>query len=79
MGHGSIETTFPPIEFWRQHHSSKNEHDAHFPILRAPLCSGEEMRTPIRRSVLQEEKEAKQMLARKYVLVPIPPPPVSNE
>ena len=40
-------------------------------ILRAPLCRGEGMRTPISGSVLQEEKEAEQMLVRTYVLVPI--------
>ena len=40
-------------------------------ILTASLCSGEEMSTPIRRSVLQEEKEAEQMVARKDVLGPI--------
>ena len=39
-------------------------------ILRAPLCCGEEMSTLMRWSVLQEEKEEKQMIARKYVIVP---------
>ena len=31
VGRGSTPTIFPPIEFQRQHHSSKNEHDAHLP------------------------------------------------
>ena len=30
-GRGSTPTIFPPIEFQRQHHSSKNKHDAHLP------------------------------------------------
>ena len=49
----------------------KTMHTAPPSILGAPLCSGEEMSTPIRRSVLQEEKEAEQTLVWKYVLAPI--------
>ena len=40
-------------------------------ILKAPLCSGEEMSTPMRWSVFREEKEAKQMFTQKYLIVPI--------
>ena len=47
-----LQTTFP----------SHNTHHAQF---RAPCCSREEMSTPLRWSVLEEEKEAEQMFAWK--------------
>ena len=40
-------------------------------LLRAPRCSREEMSTPMRWSVLKEEKEAEQMFAWKYLIMPI--------
>ena len=40
-------------------------------LLRAPRCSTEEMSTPMRWSVLKEEKEAEQMFAWKYLIMPI--------
>ena len=73
VGHGSTRTIFPPIEFSDNTIQVRMNtmHTCPPSILRAPLCFGEEMRTRMRWSVLQEEKEAKQMLAWKYLIVPI--------